>query len=203
MNKIKWFINDFFTRHSNATDRLFHFVGIPQAFFGIFQLLTGQWKWGLANLFLGYLWQWIGHKYFEKNEVGEVILIKKIIAKIKKRVVASIFLVCVLFIGGDAMALMIKSSAFNDGDTMPARYTCKGEDISPPLMWEHSPDGTASFVIICDDPDAPMGTWSHWVIYNILKGINNLPEGVPPYDEIDNGAKQGMNDFRRVGYGGP
>ncbi len=84
MNKIKWFINDFFTRHVNITDCLLHLIGIPQAFFGMFQLLTGQWKWGLANLFLGYLWQWIGHKYYEKNEVGEVILIKKIIAKFKR-----------------------------------------------------------------------------------------------------------------------
>lgn len=82
---IKWFIGDFFSRHTNVASRILHLVGIPQAFFGIFQLVTGRWKWGFLNLFLGYLWQWIGHKYFDKNEVGEVILIKKIIEKIRKK----------------------------------------------------------------------------------------------------------------------
>ena len=82
--KIMWFIDDFFTRHASNADRVLHAIGIPQAFFGIFQLLTGQWKWGLLNFFLGYLWQWIGHKCFDKNEVGEVILIKKIIKKFKR-----------------------------------------------------------------------------------------------------------------------
>lgn len=84
MRGIKWFIDDFFSRHVGMAGRLLHLIGIPQAFFGIFQLLTGQWKWGILNLFLGYLWQWIGHKYFDKNEIGEVILIKKMMAKIAK-----------------------------------------------------------------------------------------------------------------------
>ena len=101
------------------------------------------------------------------------------------------------------MALMIKSPAFKYGATMPVKYTCNGEDISPPLFWEEPPDGTASFAIICEDPDAPAGVWSHWVIYNILKGINKLPEGIPGYDVIDNGANQGINDSRKIGYSGP
>ena len=101
------------------------------------------------------------------------------------------------------MALMIKSSAFNNGDTIPDKYTCRGKNISPPIFWEDIPDNTASFAIICEDPDAPGGMWSHWVIYNILEGTTKLTEGVPPYDEIDNGAKQGMTDFGRIGYGGP
>ena len=84
MSMIKRFLEDFFSRHVNIADRLLHLIGIPQAFFGIFQVLTGQWKWGILNLFFGYLWQWIGHKYFDKNEVGEVILIKKLIKKIHK-----------------------------------------------------------------------------------------------------------------------
>lgn len=116
---------------------------------------------------------------------------------------ALLFLISILSTGGDAMALMIKSPTFNDGDMMPAKYTCKGEDVSPPLFWEHPPDGAESFALICDDPDAPGGMWSHWVVYNILKGTDRLPEGVPPYDEIEDGAKQGVNDFRKVGYGGP
>lgn len=114
-----------------------------------------------------------------------------------------IFVMCVLFIGCDAMALMIKSSAFNDGDTMPAKYTCKGENISPSLFWEQPPGDTGSFAIICEDPDAPGGMWVHWVIYNIPEGVTELPEHVPIRELTDNGAKQGMNDFGRIGYGGP
>ena len=101
------------------------------------------------------------------------------------------------------MALRIKSPAFNDGDIMPDKYTCEGRDISPPLFWEDIPDNTASFAIICEDPDAPGGMWVHWVIYNILKGTTKLTEGIPAYNEIENGAKQGMTDFGRIGYGGP
>ncbi len=86
---------------------------------------------------------------------------------------------------------------------MPVKYTCLGENVSPPLFWEQPPDNTSSFAIICEDPDAPGGMWTHWVIYNILEGITELPEHVPVYDLIDNGAKQGMNDFNRIGYGGP
>jgi hypothetical protein len=83
IGSIRCFLEDFFSRHTNITDRILHFIGVPQAFFGIFQLMTGCWKWGLLNLFLGYLWQWIGHTYFDRNEVGEVILIKKLIKKIR------------------------------------------------------------------------------------------------------------------------
>lgn len=198
-SKIKWFINDFFTRHKNTADRILHFIGIPQVFFGIFQLLTGKWLWGSINFFLGYLWQWIGHKYFDKNEVGEVILIKKVIKKLFPLVLTAVF----LLIGGDAMALRIKSPAFNDGDMMPDAYTVRGKNISPPLFWEDIPERTESFAIICEDPDAPGGMWVHWVIYNIRKGTTKLKEGIPPYDEVENGAKQGMTDFGRIGYGGP
>ena len=79
-----------------------------------------------------------------------------------------------LLTGGDAMALRIKSPAFNDGDTIPDKYTCKGRDISPPLFWEDIPDNTESFVIICEDPDAPGGMWVHWLVYNIRRtGISS------------------------------
>ncbi|MDD5680634.1 MAG: YbhB/YbcL family Raf kinase inhibitor-like protein [Candidatus Omnitrophica bacterium] len=117
--------------------------------------------------------------------------------------VISGILTCILFMGGDAMALMIKSPAFKYGDTMPLKYTCKGQNISPPLFWEQPPVGTQSFAIICEDPDAPAGVWSHWVIYNILKGTTKLSEGIPKYDLVENGAKQGVTDFREIGYGGP
>lgn len=85
MNKVAWFINDYFFRHVHIINRILHIISIPEVLFGIFQIFCGEWKWGIVNFFLGYLWQWIGHTYFDKNEVGEIILIKKIIEKIKRR----------------------------------------------------------------------------------------------------------------------
>ncbi|MEA3306088.1 MAG: YbhB/YbcL family Raf kinase inhibitor-like protein, partial [Candidatus Omnitrophota bacterium] len=77
------------------------------------------------------------------------------------------------------MALTIKSSAFDDGETIPSKYTCKGEDISPSLSWDGAPSGTKSFALICDDPDAPFMTWVHWVVYDIPADITGLAENVP------------------------
>ena len=101
------------------------------------------------------------------------------------------------------MALEIRSSAFKDGETIPARYTCKGEDISPPLAFSGIPGGTKSLALISDDPDAPMGTWVHWVIYNMPGDLAGLRENCPKAAKLPNGALQGMTDFKRVGYGGP
>lgn len=103
----------------------------------------------------------------------------------------------------DSFALELTSSAYSEGGNIPARYTGAGEDISPPLSWSDVPEGTESFVVIMDDPDAPMGTWVHWVIYDIPKSVTALDEGVPAKDVLPDGAKQGVNDFRRIGYGGP
>ncbi|MGB3113451.1 MAG: YbhB/YbcL family Raf kinase inhibitor-like protein, partial [Candidatus Omnitrophota bacterium] len=72
-----------------------------------------------------------------------------------------------LFFSGSALGLELTSTAFKDGEVIPEEYTCKGEDISPALNWNDAPEGTKSFVLIMDDPDAPMGAWIHWVIYNI------------------------------------
>lgn len=101
------------------------------------------------------------------------------------------------------MALRLESSAFKDGDTIPQRYTCVGEDLSPPLHWGEPPATTKSFVIIAEDPDAPVGTWVHWVIYDIPFDLRGLTEGVPIKDHLPNGTMQGLNDFKRTGYGGP
>ncbi|MBN1872460.1 MAG: YbhB/YbcL family Raf kinase inhibitor-like protein [Candidatus Omnitrophica bacterium] len=101
------------------------------------------------------------------------------------------------------MAFTIKSSAFKDGELMSEKYTCKGEDLSPPLAWSEVPQQTKSFAIICDDPDAPFVTWVHWVIYDIPADVTQLPEGIPTKETLPNGAKQGKNDFRKIGYGGP
>jgi Raf kinase inhibitor-like YbhB/YbcL family protein len=103
--------------------------------------------------------------------------------------------------GGKAMKLI--STAFDEGAMIPEKYTCDDIDISPPLNWSSVPEGTKSFAIICDDPDAPMGTWVHWVIYNLPANINELSENVPDLDILPNGVKQGKNDFGKIGYGGP
>lgn len=106
-------------------------------------------------------------------------------------------------VGGKKMEIKIKSTAFEEGGMIPKKYTCDGKDISPPLVWDSVPDSTKSFALICDDPDAPMGTWVHWVIFNLPANIKDLPENVPPQKTLPNGAKQGTNDFRKIGYGGP
>ena len=105
--------------------------------------------------------------------------------------------------GVGKMEINITSTAFQDGGMIPAKYTCDGQDISPPLAWQGIPDGCKSIALVNDDPDAPMGTWVHWVMYNIPPETSQLPEDVPPDKVLPNGARQGMTDFRRVGYGGP
>jgi Raf kinase inhibitor-like YbhB/YbcL family protein len=99
--------------------------------------------------------------------------------------------------------MKLTSPAFPEGGAIPARYTCDGEDVSPPLEWSGLPEGTKSLSMICDDPDAPAGVWVHWVVYDLPPSSTGLPEGVPPREEIAGGGRQGKNDFRKVGYGGP
>ncbi|MHC4843134.1 MAG: YbhB/YbcL family Raf kinase inhibitor-like protein [Planctomycetota bacterium] len=101
------------------------------------------------------------------------------------------------------MEIKVKSSAFEEGGMIPPKYTCDGEDISPPLEWDGIPDGTQSIALISDDPDAPMGTWVHWGLYNLPADIRHLDEDIPASEVLANGAKQGTTDFGRVGYGGP
>ena len=105
--------------------------------------------------------------------------------------------------GGAEMAFTITSSAFADGGMIPREYTCDGRDISPPLVWNGVPEDTKSLAIICDDPDAPVGTWVHWVLFNIPATVNELPQSIPPDKVLENGARHGINDFRKFGYGGP
>ena len=102
-----------------------------------------------------------------------------------------------------AMALTLTSTAFQDGQPIPTRYTCEGKDLAPPLAWSDPPDGTKSFALISDDPDAPAGTWVHWVVYNLPASRRSLPEGVPADAQLADGTRQGITDFGRLGYGGP
>jgi len=106
---------------------------------------------------------------------------------------------------GPMASLTISSPDFRNNQPIPARHSCEGVDASPALNWSGTPPGTESFALICDDPDAPVGVWTHWVIYGIPPTTTALPGGVDKTDTVASlgGAKQGMNDFGRVGYGGP
>ena len=101
------------------------------------------------------------------------------------------------------MVLAISSSVFQEGDRIPIKYTCDGQDVSPPLAWSDLPPGTRSLALIVDDPDAPGGTFTHWVLFNIPSDSRELSEAVPTQAQLPSGARQGRNDFRRIGYGGP
>jgi Raf kinase inhibitor-like YbhB/YbcL family protein len=101
------------------------------------------------------------------------------------------------------MKLQISSSSFVEGGMIPQRNTCDGEDLSPSLAWSGVPLGAQSLVLIADDPDAPVGTWVHWVIYDMPPGLTNLPEGLSTTASVAGMGTQGKNDFRKLGYGGP
>ena len=101
------------------------------------------------------------------------------------------------------MTIEVTSTAFQQGETIPKQYTSDGADQSPPLHWSESPSGTKSIALICDDPDAPRGTWVHWVLFNLPAQTRELAEGVPMTEMLSDGTKQGKNDFGNTGYGGP
>jgi len=110
---------------------------------------------------------------------------------------------------GDMKAFKIKSPAFADGDTMPVKFTCDGNDVSPKLQWSGVPDNAKSLALICDDPDAPLGTWVHWVIFNIPPDVDEFDEKYTPSKGLSKafsrgeGPIDGINDFRCYGYNGP
>ena len=101
------------------------------------------------------------------------------------------------------MTMKLTSTAFEEGGMIPAEYTCDGQNISPPLAWSGVPDGAKTLALIADDPDAPRGTWVHWIVYQIPPTEKGLPENVPARATLDNGARQGTNDFKKTAYGGP
>ncbi len=105
--------------------------------------------------------------------------------------------------GGAKMTITIVSPAFEQGGMIPAKYTCDGMDISPALKFEGIPEEAKSIALIADDPDAPMGTWVHWVLFNLPAGTTELNENMPKDGQLPNGAIQGTTDFGRTGYGGP
>ena len=101
------------------------------------------------------------------------------------------------------MPFTLHSPDFANGANIPRSFTCDGEDRSPALDWSEAPPGTKTFVLIADDPDAPVGTWVHWVIYNIPASARSLPAGVEKKEQLADGSRQGRNDFRKTGYNGP
>ena len=101
------------------------------------------------------------------------------------------------------MKLQITSTAFGEGQPIPARHAYDQQDVSPALHWSAVPAGTQSLALICDDPDAPGGTWVHWVLYDVPPAGTGLAEGQPKTLELPNGARQGVNDYKKTGYGGP
>ncbi len=112
-----------------------------------------------------------------------------------------------LLYGEDIMGLTITSTAFQNNGEIPSQYTCQGQDLSPPLQWQGIPPETRSLVLIVDDPDAPdprapKMTWVHWVLYNLPPETVGLPEGISSV-QLPSGTKEGLNDWKRSGYGGP
>ncbi len=99
--------------------------------------------------------------------------------------------------------MKLTSSAFSEGALIPVQYTCAGGDFSPPLAWSDLPAGAKSLALIADDPDAPIGTWVHWVAFNLPVTGRGLPEGIKDEKQLPGGGVQGTNSWRRIGYGGP
>ena len=105
--------------------------------------------------------------------------------------------------GSPPDAFSIRAEAFNPGGDIPRKFSCQGSDTSPALVWTDPPAGTQSIVLIVDDPDAPAGTWVHWVLYDLPPSARRLREALPPTAEVAGGGRQGANDFGKTGYGGP
>lgn len=95
------------------------------------------------------------------------------------------------------------SPEFLTGTSIPFKYTCDGENCSPPLTWQDPPTGIQSFALIVSDPDAPNGTFTHWVLYNLPADLRALPAAIPNQNTLSDGSKQGRNDFGKIGFAGP
>ena len=122
--------------------------------------------------------------------------------RFRKKLIGILVLIFVSLYAEEA-AMFIESPAFTNDGEIPARYGCHGEDLSPPLIFGNIPEETRSLALIVEDPDAPSGLFVHWVLYDLPATLRGLPEGVPPDPRLEHGIRQGVNDFGRIGYGGP
>jgi len=125
-----------------------------------------------------------------------------------KRIFAATVLLIMLAViyqawAGEEMKLTVRSPVFMQGDRVPAKYTCDDEDVSPPLYWSPGPTATESYALIAGDPDAPGGSFTHWLMYNIPFNVTRLEEHVSAVDRLGDGTLQGKNSYGRTGYGGP
>ena len=105
--------------------------------------------------------------------------------------------------GEKAMSLTLSSSSFSNGGDIAKKFTCEGADISPQLSWTNPPAATRSFALVVDDPDAPVGNWNHWTLWNLPASARGLPEDMSKEARLPDGSQQGLNDFRKTGYNGP
>ena len=129
------------------------------------------------------------------------------------KIIVALIVICQLFVGvasfslakqtGGIKKMKLTSSAFKQGESVPAKYSCDGDDVSPPLAWGGVPANTKSFALIVDDPDAPAGTWIHWTLFNIPPSAKVLPEGIRKMAQLSDGSIQGMTSHGSVGYEGP
>jgi Raf kinase inhibitor-like YbhB/YbcL family protein len=143
----------------------------------------------------------VGEGRMPSGVVGKIALLLTILS------VLSIALACgpkePITVKEGKMEISLSSTAFKDGERIPTKYTCEGQDISPPLEWGEPPPGTRAFALIMDDPDAPGGVFTHWVIFNIASDSRKLAEAISTQGQLLGDALQGKNDFGRTGYGGP
>ena len=100
-------------------------------------------------------------------------------------------------------SMKVSSQSFTNGDTIPKEFTADGIDVSPPLKWSKAPEGTRSLALTCEDPDAPRGTWFHWIIFNMPSDKTSLEKDIKKNPKLTEGTVQGTNDFRKIGYNGP
>ncbi len=104
---------------------------------------------------------------------------------------------------GKKMDIKLTSTAFADNGIIPSKYTCDGINVSPPLSWRTDAQGIKSFVLVCDDPDAPAGDWAHWIIYDMPANVREIREDCNANRNLPDGAQMGINDFHKIAYGGP
>jgi Raf kinase inhibitor-like YbhB/YbcL family protein len=101
------------------------------------------------------------------------------------------------------LTLQLTSPDFSAGADIPKQFTCEGNDSSPALQWKEPPPGAQSFALIVDDPDAPVGMWVHWVLFDLPPTLRSLPQNFPKTEQAPDGTRQGTNDFKKIGYNGP